>query len=123
MWCSAIGCIVTLILSLLTVPPAADAQPPAKIPRVRLVIGRHRRRREVAPARGIPAWAPRPRLCGGGEPHHGAPRCRGTSPRQNILYTSAEINRPYSARCSSTPSERVQTAIIARLEKGIEPDA
>ena len=34
MWCSAIGCIVTLILSLLTVPPAADAQQPAKIPRV-----------------------------------------------------------------------------------------
>jgi ABC-type uncharacterized transport system substrate-binding protein len=34
MWCSAIGCIVTLILSLLTVPPAAEAQPPAKIPRV-----------------------------------------------------------------------------------------
>src|SRR5438132_5862957 len=34
MWCSAIGCLVTLILSLLTVPPAADAQPPAKIPRV-----------------------------------------------------------------------------------------
>src|SRR5206468_4036000 len=34
MWGSAIGCIVTLILSLLTVPPAADAQQPAKIPRV-----------------------------------------------------------------------------------------
>ena len=34
MWCSAIGCIVTLILSLLTVPPAADAQQPAKVPRV-----------------------------------------------------------------------------------------
>jgi len=34
MWCSAIGCIVTLILSLLTVPPAAAAQQPAKIPRV-----------------------------------------------------------------------------------------
>src|SRR5712691_12656044 len=34
MWRSAIGCIVTLILSLLTVPPAADAQPPAKVPRI-----------------------------------------------------------------------------------------
>ena len=34
MWCSAIGCIVTLILSLLMVPPAADAQQPAKVPRV-----------------------------------------------------------------------------------------
>src|SRR5262249_55713679 len=35
--------------------------------------------------------------------------------RQNLLYTSAEINRPYSARYSSTPCARVQTAIIARL--------
>jgi hypothetical protein len=43
--------------------------------------------------------------------------------RQNILYTSAEINRPYSAQYSSTPCARVQTAIIARLEKVIEPDA
>jgi hypothetical protein len=43
--------------------------------------------------------------------------------RQNILYTSAEINRPESARYSSTPCARVQTAIIARLEKVIEPDA
>ena len=43
--------------------------------------------------------------------------------RQNILYTSAEINRPDSARYSSTPCARVQTAIIARLEKVIEPDA
>jgi len=34
MWCSAIGCSVTLILSLLMVPPAADAQQPAKVPRV-----------------------------------------------------------------------------------------
>src|SRR5712691_7647521 len=33
MWCSAIGCIVTLILSLRTVPPA-DAQQPATVPRV-----------------------------------------------------------------------------------------
>lgn len=34
MWCSAIGCIVTLILSLLAAPLAADAQPPAKVPRI-----------------------------------------------------------------------------------------
>src|SRR5215475_1996025 len=34
MWCSAIGCIVTLILSLLAVPLAAEAQQPAKVPRV-----------------------------------------------------------------------------------------
>jgi hypothetical protein len=34
MWCSALGCIVTLILSLLAMPLAADAQPAAKIPRV-----------------------------------------------------------------------------------------
>ena len=27
MWCSAIGCLVTLILSLLVVPLAAQAQP------------------------------------------------------------------------------------------------
>ena len=38
MWCSAIVAIVTLILSLLTVPPAAEAQPPAKIPRVGLSL-------------------------------------------------------------------------------------
>jgi hypothetical protein len=50
-------------------------------------------------------------------------RDREGSPRQNILYTSAEINRPYSARYSSTLCARVQTAIIARLEKVIEPDA
>lgn len=34
MWCSVIGCIVTLILSLLMVLPTADAQQPAKVPRV-----------------------------------------------------------------------------------------
>ena len=34
MWCSAIGCIVVLILSLLAVPRAANAQPPMKVPRV-----------------------------------------------------------------------------------------
>jgi hypothetical protein len=43
--------------------------------------------------------------------------------RQNILYTSAEINRSYAVRYSPMPCARVQTAIIARLEKVIAPDA
>jgi ABC-type uncharacterized transport system substrate-binding protein len=34
MWCSAIGCIVTLILSLLAAPLAAAAQPPGKVYRI-----------------------------------------------------------------------------------------
>jgi len=34
MWYSAIGCLVTLTLSLLTVPLTADAQPSAKVPRI-----------------------------------------------------------------------------------------
>jgi putative tryptophan/tyrosine transport system substrate-binding protein len=34
MWCSAIGCIVTLTPSLLAVPFAANAQPVGKIPRI-----------------------------------------------------------------------------------------
>jgi putative tryptophan/tyrosine transport system substrate-binding protein len=34
MWCSAIGCIVLLILSLLVAPLAAEAQPPSKVPRI-----------------------------------------------------------------------------------------
>ena len=34
MWCSAIGCIVLLILSLLVAPFAAEAQPPSKVPRI-----------------------------------------------------------------------------------------
>jgi ABC-type uncharacterized transport system substrate-binding protein len=34
MWCNAIGCIVTLILSLLTAPLAAEAQPPTKMYRI-----------------------------------------------------------------------------------------
>jgi putative tryptophan/tyrosine transport system substrate-binding protein len=34
MWYSAIGCLVTLTLSLLAAPLAAEAQPPAKIPRL-----------------------------------------------------------------------------------------
>jgi len=34
MWCSAVGFIVTLILSMLAAPLAADAQPAGKIPRI-----------------------------------------------------------------------------------------
>src|SRR6266567_6423056 len=34
MWCSAVGCIVTLTLSMLVVPLAAEAQPPIKVARV-----------------------------------------------------------------------------------------
>jgi putative ABC transport system substrate-binding protein len=34
MWHSIVGCIVTLTLSLLTVPHAADAQQPGKVPRI-----------------------------------------------------------------------------------------
>ena len=34
MWYSAVGSIVTLLLSLLTVPLAAAAQPPSKIYRI-----------------------------------------------------------------------------------------
>ena len=34
MWCSAMGCIVTLILSLLAVPQVADAQRAARVPRI-----------------------------------------------------------------------------------------
>jgi putative tryptophan/tyrosine transport system substrate-binding protein len=38
MWYSAIGCLVTLMLSLLGVPLAAAAQPPGKVPRIGLLI-------------------------------------------------------------------------------------
>ena len=34
MWCSAVGCIVTLTLSMLAVPLAALAQPAGKIPKI-----------------------------------------------------------------------------------------
>ena len=34
MWCSAIGCIVTLTLSLLAVPLASDAQQAGKVTRI-----------------------------------------------------------------------------------------
>ena len=34
MWCSAVGCIVTLALSLLAAPLAAEAQPAGKVWRI-----------------------------------------------------------------------------------------
>ena len=34
MWYSTVWCIVMLILSLLAAPPAADAQPRGKVPRI-----------------------------------------------------------------------------------------
>jgi putative ABC transport system substrate-binding protein len=39
MWCSTLGCIVTLILSLLAVPLAAGAQPAGKIWRIGVLSG------------------------------------------------------------------------------------
>jgi hypothetical protein len=40
MWYSAVGCIVTLILSLLMAPRAAHAQRPAHVPRIGYLDGR-----------------------------------------------------------------------------------
>jgi ABC-type uncharacterized transport system substrate-binding protein len=39
MWCRAVGCMITLILSLLGAPLAAEAQPPAKVPRIGVLSG------------------------------------------------------------------------------------
>src|SRR2546429_5398389 len=38
MWCSAVGCIATLILSLLVAPRATPAQPRGTIPRVAILV-------------------------------------------------------------------------------------
>ena len=38
MWCSAVGCLVTLILSLLVVPLATQAQPAGQMPRVGVLV-------------------------------------------------------------------------------------
>src|SRR5262249_50256007 len=38
MWCSTLGCIVTLTLSLLVAPLAADAQPASKLPRIGVIV-------------------------------------------------------------------------------------
>lgn len=40
MWCSAIGCIVTLILNLLATPLATEAQPVGKGPRIGFIGNR-----------------------------------------------------------------------------------
>jgi putative tryptophan/tyrosine transport system substrate-binding protein len=39
MWCRAVGCILTFTLSLLTALLAAEAQPPANVPRVGVLSG------------------------------------------------------------------------------------
>ena len=39
MWCSAFRCIITLILSLLMAPLAAEAQPSPKVPRIGVLSG------------------------------------------------------------------------------------
>jgi ABC-type uncharacterized transport system substrate-binding protein len=39
MWYRAVGCIVTFTLSLLAMPPAANAQPTAKVPRIGVLSG------------------------------------------------------------------------------------
>jgi hypothetical protein len=38
MWCSAIGCIVVLIVSLLAAPLTAEAQPAGKLPRLGVLV-------------------------------------------------------------------------------------
>ena len=38
MWCSAVGCLVTLLLSLLVVPLATQAQPAGQMPRVGVLV-------------------------------------------------------------------------------------
>ena len=49
MWCSAVGCIVTLVLSLLAAPLAATAQPAGKVWRIGVL---------AAPPAESPRWAP-----------------------------------------------------------------
>src|SRR6266571_4139585 len=44
MWYSAVGCIVTLILSLLVAPLAAEAQPPTHVHRIGVLTGITRER-------------------------------------------------------------------------------
>ncbi len=38
MWRSAVGCLVTLLLSLLVVPLATQAQPAGQMPRVGVLV-------------------------------------------------------------------------------------
>jgi putative ABC transport system substrate-binding protein len=49
MWCSALGCIVTLTLSLLAVPFASGAQPAGKVWRIGVLIGAPRETPRYAP--------------------------------------------------------------------------
>ncbi|HEY5865716.1 MAG TPA: ABC transporter substrate-binding protein [Candidatus Tectomicrobia bacterium] len=49
MWCSAIGCIVTITLSLLAVPLAAGAQPAGKVWRIGVLMGLPRETPRYAP--------------------------------------------------------------------------
>src|SRR5262252_3997420 len=39
MWCSTMGGVVTLVLGLLALPFAAEAQQPAKLPRIGYLVG------------------------------------------------------------------------------------
>src|SRR5437660_543004 len=59
MWYSAVGCIVTVTLSLLTAPLAADAQQPAKIPGVVRDGSRLNRKTVAAPQGSRPDDCPR----------------------------------------------------------------
>ena len=49
MWCSTLECIVTLILSLLAVPLAAEAQPAGKVWRIGVLLGAPRETPRYAP--------------------------------------------------------------------------
>src|SRR5262245_56736906 len=49
MWCRALGCIVTLTLSLLAVPLAAGAQPAGKVWRIGVLLGAPRETPRYAP--------------------------------------------------------------------------
>jgi ABC-type uncharacterized transport system substrate-binding protein len=57
MWCTAIGCLVTLTLSLLMVAPTTEAQPVAKIPRVGVLSAGSPPPRAPSPS-GLEAFRP-----------------------------------------------------------------
>src|SRR5262245_4324231 len=71
MWYSAVGCIVTLLLSLLAAPLAADTQPPAKVARIGYLLGATR---PPEPFLEEFLAAMRARLCRRPAPCHGVPR-------------------------------------------------
>jgi hypothetical protein len=66
MWYSAVGCIVTLTLSFLAAPLAADAQPSAKVAR----IGYLSLARAAPLEEGVPPGAAGPWLRGGQDHCH-----------------------------------------------------